>query len=92
MASEEFQSLAIRNFQKQNNRLALEALERHQRQDRDISTITLGTTQKGFEEIKNLIVSFHDDVLKIVQRNEAAERVYQVNLQMFPLTKIMKNK
>ena len=66
--------------------------ERHDRKERDISTITFSTTEKGFSKIKNLIGEFQNEVIKIVERHDDAERVYQPDVQLFPLSRTMKDK
>ena len=75
----------VRNFQKQNIQLAGEALERFDKNDRNISTITLSTTEEGFERIQDLIRDFQNDVIKVVEEYEDVEKILQLNLQFFPL-------
>jgi uncharacterized protein (TIGR02147 family) len=91
-ASEEMHSLALRNFQKMNNQLAFETFERHRKEERNISTITLGTTDQGFADLQELIQSFHEDVVRIVEKYDGADRAYQLNLQLFPVTRPFRNK
>lgn len=89
-ASSLTQSLAVRQFQKENNRLAEQSLDRFKRTERNISTITLGTNPVGFQALNELIKEFQENVVKIVEENEGAEQVMQLNVQLFPVSKSWK--
>lgn len=91
-ASSLTRSLAVRQFQKENNKLAEESLDRFKRTERNISTITLGTNNQGFREINQLIQEFQENVVKIVEENSGAEQVFQLNVQLFPVSKNFKGK
>ncbi len=80
------QSLAIRNFQKQAFLLGNFAHERIPKEQRDLSTITLSSSEDGFEKIKKLAKEFRKDVLKIVEESDSYNRVFQLNLQFFPVS------
>lgn len=80
-------SLALRNFQKKTAELASNSLDLHAKEERNISTISLSTTKDGFDEMQELISDFQQDVVKIVEKYEGAERAYQLNVQLFPLTR-----
>jgi len=79
-------SLAISNFQQETMRLALEALDRYPRSLRDISTLTVGVSAKSVEEIRRLAAEFRRRVTELANSDEEADRVYQVNIQAFPLS------
>lgn len=83
---ENWKSLAIRIFQQQNIRLALEAFERFPAAERDISTVTFAVTKEDFEEIKKVTSEYRRTVLQIASASEKADRVYQMNIQLFPLS------
>ncbi len=85
-AAEVIQSLAITNFQQETMKLAWEALDRFPKEKRDITTLTLGVSEKGFQEIKKEIVEFRNKVSKIAINDEPADWVYQLNLQYFPMS------
>jgi len=85
-------SHALREFQRTNAELASQALERFPRPERNISTITLGTDEKGFQAINQLISEFQENVVKIVEESDNANRVFQMNVQFFPLSKNFKTR
>ncbi len=83
----EWQSLAIHAFQQETIGLARESLDRHPKESRDISTITMNISGKDFEQVKVMIQEFRKSVLRFVNDNASPESVYQMNIQLYPLTK-----
>lgn len=84
-------SLAVNHFQKENLRLAAEAIDRFPREKRDISTITMSIPEEGVGRIKDEIAQFRKRLIAIVEDYDTADRVYQVNFQSFPLTQTPKD-
>lgn len=82
----EMRSLAVTMFQKEHLRLAAEAIERHASKHRDISSLTVGLTQKGFNTIVEECAAFRNKIIELVEKEEPVDRVYQINLQLFPLS------
>lgn len=87
-----WKSLAVKLFQADTIGLAKESLDRHQKDIRDISTMTIGIAPEDIEKIKQLAKEFRQSILKIKSRGSQASCVYQVNVQIFPLTKVEKRK
>ncbi len=85
---ERHRSLAIQNFQLETMRLGIEALDRYPKEQRDISTITVGITKDGFDQIRQAAAEFRDKVVAIANGNGANDRVCQLNIQFFPLSHI----
>jgi uncharacterized protein (TIGR02147 family) len=85
--NDKWKSAAIHSFQMETIRLAGEALERHPRESRDISTITIACSHKDFEEIRQRITEFRSSLLHI-KNDTKADCVYQVNIQAYPLSRI----
>jgi uncharacterized protein (TIGR02147 family) len=86
-SGDEVKSLMVRNFHRQMTGLAQEALERVPREKREISSITIGISEKTFRELKERIAKFEDEMLEMVGQDQAPSRhVYQLNYQLFPLT------
>jgi len=85
-------SLAISNFQQETMRLAQEALDRYPRNVRDISTVTLGVSEKSLEEIRRLAAEFRRRVTELANTDMEADRVYQVNIQVFPLSRFARGR
>jgi len=78
-------SLAIANYQQETMKQGWEALDRFSKEIRDVSTITMGISEKGFGQIKDEIQAFRKRIIKIATEDEPADRVYQMNLQLFPM-------
>jgi uncharacterized protein (TIGR02147 family) len=70
--------------------LAKEALERFPKQLRDSSTLTLGLSKEGYLAAVEKIAALRKDLLDIARFDRQIDRVIQVNLHAFPLTKIVK--
>ncbi|ERP31843.1 TIGR02147 family protein [Chitinivibrio alkaliphilus] len=83
---ESWSSLAIRNFQKETILLSSEALRRHGKQERDISSITMNITEKEFPTIQNMLRRFRASLISYVNEIPRPNRVYQLNLQLIPLS------
>ena len=52
---------------------------------RDISAITVGLAESKIPVIKKRIQEFRKEILEIVSEDSETERVYQMNIQFFPL-------
>jgi uncharacterized protein (TIGR02147 family) len=85
---EEWHSAAIAAFQEQTIRLSLEALNRHHRSLRDVSTITMNIDAADFEELRDRITDFRRSIISFVNDSNNPDRTYQLNIQLFPLTGI----
>lgn len=85
-SGENINSLAVANFQQETMRLAQEALDRHPRDERYIGTVTVGVSSKVFDKIKQLLVDTNNIIAELANTDDDAERVYQINLQAFPLS------
>jgi uncharacterized protein (TIGR02147 family) len=82
----EMKSFILRNFHAEMLGLAKEALERFDPNEREISSLTLGVSQKCYERIKERIRTFKQELLNMVVDDTAdSETVCQCNFQLFPL-------
>lgn len=77
----------VRRFQKEMMALAAEALERHDRDVRNISTATLSISGGGMERIRRKMDQLREEIMEIARSDEEEDRVYQFNLQFFPLSR-----
>lgn len=80
-------SLAIRDLHKQMAELAVRAVENTPKDERDISGLTIGVSQNGFEKIKEELKKTREKIMSIVAEDEPVEKVCRVNFQIFPLSK-----
>lgn len=80
-------SLQVANFQSETISLSLRSLEQHKKDRRNISTLTLTVSPESLQQINKEIESVQNRILKIVESDESVNSVYQINFQIFPLTK-----
>ncbi len=88
----EWRSLAIHSFQEETIGLAKESLSRFEKDVRDISTITMNISPNDFSEIQELIQEFRNTIIRHVNNSATPESVYQMNIQLYPLTKVNRKK
>lgn len=84
---DEVMSLNIVNYHKQVSKLAENAFDHSTREERDISALTLGISGETFGRIKTRLQSFRKELMEIVKKSENPDRVYQLNLQFFPVSR-----
>jgi uncharacterized protein (TIGR02147 family) len=82
----EWRSVAIMQYQREMIKLAEESLERFRKDERDISTLTVNIPESAIPEIRDLTGEFRESLKKLVNSYTETDRVYQMNIQMFPLT------
>jgi len=80
-------SLAVKNYHHQAIGLGRDAMERFNRENRNISAITMGLSKKSFELVQERLEQFWGDLHRIASLEKKVEKVYQVNLQVFPMSK-----
>lgn len=81
-------SVALVNFQQATMDLAKDALENFPKKQRDASTLTLGLSREGYRKAVEKIATLRRELLDIARFDRQIDRVIQVNLHAFPLTKI----
>jgi uncharacterized protein (TIGR02147 family) len=79
-------SLAVQSFHSQMGELALAALKTLPPDRRNFSSLTVGTSEGMFREICKDIEEFRTFLLKKIENDHSASRVYQINLQCFPVS------
>jgi len=78
---------AIHEYQRETIRLAELALDELPRGIRDVSTVSFAVNEDDFKEVCSLAKEFRSSVLRIARESEKADRLYQINIQIFPMTK-----
>jgi uncharacterized protein (TIGR02147 family) len=79
-------SLLVRAYQEETIKLAAEALHRHPREKRNISTVTITISEQNLDVINGMIKEFREALLKYAEAEKNPDQVYQLNIQLFPLT------
>jgi uncharacterized protein (TIGR02147 family) len=72
---------------RQMGELAVRALDEIPVKERDISGLTLGVSENAFFRISQEIADFRRRISSIVMEDTGENRVYRLNVQLFPLTK-----
>jgi len=82
----EVRSLAIGNYHRQMMSRAAESIESVPRERRDISALTVCIPLDRVGDLKERIQGFREVLLDLCDRSESPEAVYQINIQLFPLS------
>jgi uncharacterized protein (TIGR02147 family) len=69
--------------------LATPALELP-KDERNFSGVTMGVSKETYDHIVNLLDEFRSKIIAIAAEDKNIEQVYRLNLQLFPLTKNIK--
>lgn len=80
-------NVAVRSMQKQFARLAADALDEFDGSERNLSGITMGLDRVAYERVAKEMTKFRKKIESIVSEVKDYDRVYRINLQMFPLTR-----
>lgn len=83
---EGWRSVAARNFQSQTIEMAQQALVEVAVEERDISTLTLSMGCDTFHKIQQSIQLLRKEILAMVQADQQADCVYQMNISLFPVS------
>jgi uncharacterized protein (TIGR02147 family) len=78
---------AIRSYQKSVLKLAASAIDTVPKEQRDVSTLTVSASRTCIESIRERINDIRHEIIELVRKDENAEEVYQINFQVFPLTR-----
>ena len=78
---------AIRNMHKQMARFAEKAIENFPVSDCNFSGMTVAVNREAYERIVKELDICRKKIAEIVSAAEDYDRIYRVNLQLFPLTK-----
>ena len=82
-----FKSLHLSAFLRANMQLGMEALDRFDKQDRDISSLALVLTEEDFLNAKEELKALRKKLLAWSEKPKADGKVYQCNFQVFPVSK-----
>jgi uncharacterized protein (TIGR02147 family) len=83
---EKWKSYAVESFQKETLALALAALKNVRKSERDISTLTFSASAEDIESVRLLTKEYRRAVMDLIAKSGSGERVYQLNMQLFPLS------
>ncbi len=87
----EISSMALVRYHQKMLELAKQALLTIELEEREISATSVTLTFATFSQIKQEIRDFRAKLMKIAVEDKAADRVYQMNFQLFPLSRKKKS-
>lgn len=90
--SKEALPLAIRMMHREMGQLGIHAIDEFSPEERNVTGVTLGVNQEGYEEIVRELDACRKKVISIAAKCGKLDQVYRLNLQFFPLTKKVKAK
>lgn len=79
-------ALNVVNFQREVMGLANESLDRFGPEKINLSTLTLGVSAAAVTAIKDELAVVRSSIAALAEKDNAADRVYQLNIQFFPLS------
>jgi uncharacterized protein (TIGR02147 family) len=83
---ERWQSYAVHQFQKETAELALRSLDEHDKEERDVSTLTFSASAADLTVLRKLTREYRRSVMELIGSSTGADRIYQLNCQLFPLS------
>ena len=78
--------LNVVNFQKEVMALANESVDRFGTEHVNLSTLTLGISEASVTAIKEELAALRNKIVMLAEKDNAADRVYQLNMQFFPMS------
>jgi uncharacterized protein (TIGR02147 family) len=90
IADKSASSPVVRSFTRtmiDHSKLALETIDKNHRH---ISGITMGISPETYDVLTSEIEAFKDRVKNIVNRDTNGNRIYQINLSLFPVSEEIK--
>ena len=84
----EVKSFAVLNFHKEMAKLAIDAMDRFPKNERNNTACTIQVSDEGFNKIKSKMNDFRKEVLSLAEadKNINSQRVYHTNFQFFPVS------
>ncbi|MBT4762719.1 MAG: TIGR02147 family protein [Bdellovibrionaceae bacterium] len=89
-APDEVLDIAIHKYHDSMIDLGKEALVKNTAEEREFNGATLSIKKKNLPQLKKMIRAFRKEINEITSSEESADMVYQLNIQLFPLTKEIK--
>ena len=79
-------STAVNAYIQQNLDVAQSAMDRFERGERNLSTLAFGCDDETYNELVEMVRRFRREVLAKVQSCKKPNRVFQLGMQLFPLS------
>lgn len=79
----------VRNMHRQMGQWALQSLDDLPMEERHFSGLTLGIPKSVYEKVEEELARCRRRIIAIATESDKTEQVYRLNLQFFPLTKLL---
>lgn len=86
----DYVSVAVHSLLRQMGEFALKAFDELPVSERYFSGLTLGVTEKSYEQVITELAECRRKIIAIVSAEDETEKVCRLNMQLFPLTKNVK--
>lgn len=84
---DEAHSVQLASYQLATMDMAKRSLEKHLAEKRDISFVSLTLSSDSFAQVKSEVQAFRKRLLLMAKDEQKPDRVYQCNIQLFPMSK-----
>ena len=84
-------AVAVHSLLRQMGEFAIGALDKLPISERHFSGITMGITEESYAKVVEESTSFRKRIVSIVSADKNIEKVYRLNMQLFPLTEKIEN-
>lgn len=81
------QPLHFINYLKSNMNVAIEALDKIPKEERDFSALLVGLSEENFQTVKSDIQELKDKIKALSAEPQEEGRIYQVLIQAFPMSR-----
>lgn len=87
---EKWEHFVIQKYQSEMIKLAYHALMSYPKNERDISTVTVGLSADDLKKVKEILRRTRQEILAIAEDSKRREYVYQLNMQLFPVSNCLR--
>jgi uncharacterized protein (TIGR02147 family) len=89
-SGDEVRSVAVTEFHRQNLDVAKKAITDCPSLERDISCVVAALSPRGFSSVKEEVRRFREKLVGIVEKDSGQDRVYHINVQLYPTSAVSK--
>jgi uncharacterized protein (TIGR02147 family) len=86
------ESVVVNNYMLNTLEISRDALYRFAREERRFAALTISLSTDGYRQIEQEAEKFRKTVLDIVRKDRKTSRAYQLNMQLFPLSKPLRRR
>lgn len=86
VASHFAQSPVAGNYLLNSLEVAKRSLDAIPREERELSSVTMSISKQGYDQITKELQAFRNRIREIAESHEDADRAYQFNFQVFPIS------